>query len=461
MNAKPVALTCLTLAVAACLCLSLVGIGWAGVLLWRTRTPQGNLPPDGEVAPPLARTEIPTETPLSPDESMDQIESQVQELRGLEALQSVERQLLTTEGLRRHVLENFLKDYTRADARDDALALHAFGFLPPDFDLLDLYTALYTEQVAGFYDDEAKAMYVVQGEAFGGPERMTYAHEFTHALQDQHYDLRGNLKITDDYCQQHSEYCAAVQALVEGDATLVQEFWLTDYATSQDYSEIYTFYGDFQSPVYDSAPEYMQQDFLFPYQQGKDFVRFLYDQGGWAVVDAAYRNLPQSTEQILHPERYPEDAPIPVSVPDLTSTLPAGWRQVDSGVMGEWYTYLMLAYGEAGVARQPDSDAAAAAEGWGGDAYGVYVSPDEQQFALALDISWDSTRDANEFRHALQRYISRRFDASTQNAGESLWVWASDTGYYITLHQADARLVWIVAPDETTAEAMWQTITLP
>ncbi|RMF50267.1 MAG: hypothetical protein D6755_01390 [Anaerolineae bacterium] len=404
---------------------------------------------------------FPTEPSLTPQESMDQIESQVQELRGLDVLQPVERQLLTTEGLRRHVLENFLKDYTPAEAHDDVLTLHAFGFLPSDFDLIALYTALYTEQVAGFYDDEVKAMYVVQGEAFGGPERMTYAHEFTHALQDQHYDLRGNLKITDENCQQNSEYCAAVQSLVEGDATLVQEFWLTDYATSQDYSEIYEFYGTFQSPVYDSAPEYMQQDFLFPYQQGKDFVRFLYERGGWEMVDAAYQTLPQSTEQILHPERYPDDTPVAVTVPDVRALLPDGWRQVDEGVMGEWYTYLMLSYGRDGVARQSEGEAAAAAEGWGGDAYRVYVSPDEQQFALVFDTTWDTTRDANEFRHTLQRYISRRFNASTQNAGESAWAWEGEAGGYITLHQVDSRLVWLVAPDKATAEAMWQAIKSP
>jgi len=457
-----VLLTCAALGVAACLCLSVVGIGWAGVLL-RQNGPlsSGGASAPGEpVSPPPAGDSPAAPRAETAEEFIQmtaEIETQVQELRGLQAQTSITRQVISAEALRRRVVEDFLGEYTAQEARDDVLMLSAFGLLKPDFNLRAFYEDLYSEQVAGFYDDKVKAMYIVQDGSFGGPERMTYAHEFTHALQDQTYGLRETLGITEENCRQQSEYCAAMQALVEGDASLTGETWLYTYANEQDFADIFDFYGGFQSPVYDSAPEYMKQAFLFPYQQGKDFVQYLYDQDGWAGVDAAYSNRPQSTEQILHPERYPNDAPIPVQLPDLSAALPPGWRQANSNTLGEWYTYLMLSQGWQGAARQPEPEAAAAAEGWGGDAYTVYVSPDESQFILVLDMRWDSAADVREFRRALLQYTSRRFDTATRNLDSGLWAWQAE-GIYSTLHQEDTRTVWIIAPEQDVAEALWRLL---
>ncbi len=458
MNDNRIFLTCATLGVAACLCLSVIGIGWAGMLLWqdgsRAAAPADvSSGPSGENAPRTPQATTAEEF----IQAAAEIETQVQELRGLEMPAGIRREVLSANALRRRVVEDFLGEYTAQEARDDALTLSAFGLLTPDFDLRAFYEDLYSEQVAGFYDDKVKAMYIVQDGSFGGPERMTYAHEFTHALQDQTYGLRDNLGITDENCRRQSEYCAAMQALVEGDASLTSETWLYTYASEQDFSDIFAFYDNFQSPVYDSAPEYMKQDFLFPYQQGKDFAQYLYDQNGWAGVDAAYTARPQSTEQILHPERYPDDAPIPVELPDLSAALPSGWREVDRDTLGEWYTYLMLSQGWQGAARQAEEEAAAAAEGWGGDAYAVYVSPDESQFILVLDMRWDNANDASEFRRALLRYASRRFNTATRNLGSGLWEWQAE-GVYSTLHQDDTRTVWIIAPQQAAAEALWQIL---
>ncbi len=477
-NGAKIFLTCLTLTVAACFCLSILGIGAGGFLLWTegkhaqdAAPPQSTpLPPAGNGTTPETATVTPFGDSSTPEASgeippeiarqMDEIEQQVQELRGLQAAEPLQRRLLSTEALRRRVLDDFLSDYSPEEAHDDALALSAFGLLEPDYDLIGLYEDLYTEQVAGFYDDETDTMYVVQDADFSGVQRMTYAHEYTHALQDQNFGLREALGMDEEHCKADSEHCAAMQAVVEGDATLSEETWLYTYATPQDFEDIFAFYGEYQSPVYDSAPEFLKEDFLFPYQQGKDFVQHLYDQGDWAAVDAAFTTQPQSTEQILHPERYPDDAPIAVTLPDLASVFSVGWREVDSGTLGEWYTYLMLAQGAAGSARLPEDVAAEAAAGWGGDAYAVFFSPDESQFALVLDMRWDDPSEANEFRRALLRHASRRFGVATETPAESLWAWRADA-LYSALHQEAARTVWLIAPDEATAEAMWGLLTAP
>jgi hypothetical protein len=96
-----------------------------------------------------------------------------------------------------------------------------------------MFKELYSEQIAGYYDTKTKEMYVVQGEGFFGNERMTYAHEFTHVLQDQNTTCERACSVNEEYCEENTEYCAAVTALVEGDATMVQFTWFWRYATQQ------------------------------------------------------------------------------------------------------------------------------------------------------------------------------------------------------------------------------------
>ncbi len=469
-NSTKFILTCLTLTVAACLCLSVVGFGAAGYLLWSERTPRTEvistpeitLPPEGNSPTPPAAGEATPQGNLPPEiaRQMDEIESQVQTLRGLQRDHAVERQLYSSEALCRRVVEDFLVDYTPEESHDDVLSLSAFGLLQPDFEMLPFLEDLYSEQIAGFYDDEVKAMYVVQDTDFRGPQRMTYAHEFVHALQDQNFGLGEALGVSDEQCQADSEHCAAVLALVEGDASLAEEMWLHTYATDQDFTDLSDFYRNFDTPIYDAAPTFMQADFLFPYQQGKDFVQYLYDQGGWEAVNAAYTNLPQSTEQIMHPERYPEDVPLKVDLPDLLPLLPQGWQKVDSGTLGEWYTYLMLSRGWKNVSRLPEDVGLQAADGWGGDAYAVFYAPDEAGYVLVLDMRWNNASEASEFRRALLRYVSRRFDVPTQNVDGGSWAWQTDT-LFSSLHQDDTRTVWLVTPSQTLADVLWQALSTP
>lgn len=111
------------------------------------------------------------ETPVpEPDfsTSMDEIERQVSQLRGLEIETRIPRQLMSTEELRQVVLDDFFNDYQAEDEERDIAVMNLFGFLPADFNLHDFYLALYTEQIAGFYDSDEKAMYVVSDSGFGG-----------------------------------------------------------------------------------------------------------------------------------------------------------------------------------------------------------------------------------------------------------------------------------------------------
>lgn len=397
---------------------------------------------------------------LSPEiiKQMDQIQKEVQTNRGLNQKADLDRALMTPEELEEVVINDFFKDYTDEDAREDGKVLSTLGLLEPGFDLHQFYLDLYSEQIAGYYDQETKEMYVIAGETFGGMERMTYAHEFTHVLQDQNYDLENGMKLNDETCEADTEYCAAVTALIEGDATLSETQWFIKYSTKKDKQDLLTFQNDYSSPVYDSAPAFMKQDFLFPYDQGYAFVETLYNAGGWQAVDDAYARPPISTEQILHPEKYPSDTPVKVEMPDFKSMLGDGWSELDNNVMGEWYTYLILAQGYSDRFQMDDEAAKTAAEGWGGDTYLYYADDDSEDYLFVWRSSWETPQDADEFFSLSADYGKARWGIPSLDQNNRI-TWTSDTDGQITMRKAGKEVLWLMSSSKSISDSALQLLT--
>ena len=384
-------------------------------------------------------------------EAMTYIEEQVSELRELETLEPVSKAFLSMDELRERMTEDVEEEYSPEEARDEALLYAAFELMDADIDLYNLMIDLYSEQVAGFYDPDTKEMYVVKGEgAPGALERMTYSHEYTHVLQDQHYDLK-ELGFTDeekDDADEDSEQQMAIRSLVEGDASLLMQQYAIQHFSADDIQEVLSESATVETGVLDSAPEIVQQSLLFPYEKGLIFAMTLFAKGGWEAVDAAYANPPLSTEQIIHPDHYPYDVPDIVSLPALTDTLGAGWRMVDEDVLGEFALELYLK-------NHVDSDAAkTAAEGWGGDRYAVHWRDDESGFVLALRSAWDSASDAAEFFDTYTQFAEGRFGSGpTRRDGDARLVWLGDDALLLARNAQDETLV-LIAPDEDTLNAV-------
>ena len=417
-----------------------------------TSTPASVLTPQPQDTP-LTTEVIMCELDSEAVSEMNEIEGQVRILRGLQQTRQVDREFLTQVQLRQRVIDDFLADFTQEEAFVDAHVLALLGLLDRDFDLWNFYADLFTEQVAGFYDDDDEEMAVICGADFGGPERITFAHEYTHALQDQTYDLEDGLGFNDDLCEADSERCAAIQALIEGDATLLEEQWLRTYATEEDWADLMEFLTSFESPVFDSAPQFLREDLLFSYMAGLDFVKTLYLDGGWAAVDAAYLNPPLSTEQILHPERYPADVPVWLQVPDLGAALGDEWREIARGVVGEWDIQAVL------NEFLPKSVAVDAAEGWAGDYYLVFYNEDQDIDALVLVTQWDTMPDVHEFDAAFRDYGDARFGAQeTSSSYKASW---HGEASYVIFERLSNQALWILAPDVETGQTLRQAITFP
>ena len=263
--------------------------------------------PISTAAPTAKPTAVPTPTgtlpALAPSAAaqMDLVQQQVSDLRGLEILGEVDKYVVN-RSIAQDVLTNELvNNGYEEELRDEARVLTALGLIKPTYDLTTYTLNGMVDSLGGVYLPWTKQIFVL-GLQFSGIEQYVYSHEYDHALVDQHFHL-DEMGVY-PYCLSDAQRCDAIQALVEGDASLLMNQWWMQYATPQDYNDIKNYHPPTFLIPDQYPPPYASMDVGFPYIYGTEFVQYLYDRGNWARVDKAYADLPESTEQIIHPEKY-------------------------------------------------------------------------------------------------------------------------------------------------------------
>jgi hypothetical protein len=334
------------------------------------------------------------------DAIFDAIEAQVLELRGLEPVDVV-RTTIDEAELATRTAADFDADNPESYVLGIERLYKALGLMPEADSLRDLYLELLASQVAGFYDPDSKELFVVSRSGrINGADKITFAHEYGHALQDANFDI---FEASEDLRDQ-SDQAAARAALYEGDATLLMLFWAQNGNMTPEEIQDYIAAGtDPESlALLERMPQILVQGLLFPYEAGATWVLPVQTAEGWAGVDALYENPPTTTEQILHPEKYEAgEGALPVEIPaDAASRMGDGWTVALEDTWGEFQTRVWLT--ESGI---PTEEATAAAAGWGGDRLVVMNGPDEA-WAVALETTWDSEAEAVEFRDAAEAAVA-------------------------------------------------------
>lgn len=419
----------------------------ASVGLPPTWTPEPSNTPEPTQPATLTPTATLTPSPVPPStqvlSQMSTIEAQVADLRGLPIEGTPPAYLISAPKVRPFLEASFAAGGgTEAKIHDMAHVLVALGLTKPTYDLYTNILNGLTDSVGGFYLPWTKEIFVI-GTSFSGVERWVFSHEFDHALVDQHYhiDQAGVYPL----CERTEDACNAIQALVEGDATLLMSQWFGQYATRSDILDVTNYKPPQHTLPEDSPPPYAGPNALFPYDQGTSFVDYLYNRGNWAEVNRAYQNLPASTEQILHPEKYLRgEAPVDVNPRDLGPTLGENWRSLASDTLGEWTSYLLLAYNADNASQLDSTQAQQAAAGWGGDNYQVYYDDATQSTVLAAQWTWDTATDAGEFDTALGEVLNSRYRGGVVEGGRGkCWAANGEESCLLTGHNST---LWIETP---------------
>jgi hypothetical protein len=297
----------------------------------------------------------------------------------------------TREQVRGYLSRKLVEEMPPAELAAVQRTYRAFALIPPTTDLRKLMLDLYSEQVAGFYDPDSSALFVVRG-AEPAMLEVILAHELVHALQDQYMPLNAILKL-----RRQNDRQMAGQAVAEGQATLAGLQAMAPgvdlSAVLGNWSQVRDRIREMQSamPVYASAPLFIQEGLLFPYVDGAQFMRDFDARRARPDEEPYGDRLPVSTAQILHADLYTTRA-FPEHVgfgPDPGDTL------VYDDDFGEFETGLTL---RAWGVDQAVAEAAAA--GWDGDRFEVLGSPSGTVVLWAT--AWRSSADADQYQRALQ-----------------------------------------------------------
>lgn len=351
--------------------------------------------------------------------------ARVEAVRGLEFNKSVPVEVVSRQAYRQRFLQrgNHSQEFRLFDnAKFEGLFL-----VGEDRDSLAAQNQNRGENVLGFYTPRNETIILVSGS--GTPivrDELTLGHELVHALQDQHYNLSNYRGSTRD---EHNGF----NGLVEGDANFVQR----QYSERCQSGEWECISVEGQNPQPGDFHVGLYVFSYFPYSDGPPFVQSHYTRDGWAGVNALYDRPPASAEQVIHPDRYPDDTPSTVPLEDTNR---GGWERLspdppspnesraDYATLGEAAMTTMFAYtlydeyndsqviepqsflnvdGNELNRTDPFEYGIQATAGWEGDRMHVYRNPEyENETAYVWKTVWESPTDAREFADAYRATLA-------------------------------------------------------
>jgi hypothetical protein len=270
--------------------------------------------------------------------------------------------------------------------------------------------------------------------------KVLYTHELYHGLQDQYFGLQKYLPMKGwTGPELNGDEAMARQSVVEGEATYIMSMYtiktmarqeptrqmMAPAIQMQSQMDLASIKAMMKLPemtklagsgvaeamdATDSIPSFMIESLIGVYMKGLGFV-FAVHERGWSEVEKLYTEYPpQSTEQILHPEKWQSrEAPSAITYPALEKVSALkGWEPLDSDVLGEFQWRVI--FKEQGLG----TEAAAAAAGWDGDRYIIFKRKDSDATLMLLSTSWDSAAQAEEFASAYRRLLARKYEGAPE-----------------------------------------------
>ncbi|MDH3689037.1 MAG: hypothetical protein OEU36_06100 [Gammaproteobacteria bacterium] len=376
------------------------------------------------------------------EQKVERISSKVAELRNLQFKHPVSASIQTQDEFVHFARREIESTYGLEALHAMSQAYQLLGLLDPGVDLLSAYLNAMRGLIGGFYSSQGRTLYVMSGFEHGGMTDVILAHELTHALDDQHFDLeRMRQQVLT-----HSDREFAFSSAVEGSAMVVMNSYvisglLEGFLQIDPSAAMNMMTG--QLDVLRDVPPFIAISLMLPYSEGASFLTrdaqsVMSGTLDTQPIDQALRELPHSSEQILHPEKYWDpvlrDEPVEIDLPDFASSLGSGWSLVESNTLGELGVFLLVQVGVLNVEQMITAQGQwtnQAATGWGGDRYQLYAGPDGELLMVWFS-RWDSAQDRDELVQALQE-VAKPTMAALRRVDQH-----EDTGVVVYLANSEA-----------------------
>lgn len=432
------------------------------IAIGAAQTPQPPTPPQ----PPAKQAEPEHHITKAEAEELfravDEILKFDSERSGLPIKHEVKRKLISRQEVEKFFLQGFQEDESAKRLKQAELVLKKFGLIPRESTLEGVLLALYTESVAGFYDPKTKTVNLLDW-LDPDSQKPVLAHELTHALQDQNFDIQKYFKTPKpkkgEYDVTTSEEQTARVAAMEGQAAAT----MVDYLLSQRGLSLESApevgramqaamltASDDEPTIFSKAPLYLREDMKFPYTYGLGFTMDLLKHSKEKAFAEPFKNPPKTTRQIMQPETYLAGEVVPsLPMPDLDQVLGKGWERFDVDSVGEFdVSVLAREYGRT------TQQAAAIAHEWRNSYY--YAANKKGMKAVRPgDISllyvsrWSSTEAANQWADIYAGALGTRYKKITS---VSPGHWTTEEGDVFIERQADVVLVTESFDQETSTK---------
>jgi hypothetical protein len=368
-------------------------------------------------------------------ESVDRIFAFAAEDTGMPKRAVVKRQLVSKADVEKYAKGRLAKEEFTLRFAQEELSMKKLGFLPREFNLKEFLVKSTGQEVAGYYDDETKTISMLN---WVPPDRQEpiLAHELTHALQDQNYNLAKWMKAAPQAADDEAKGGAvddsalARKAVVEGQAMVVYiDYLLKPLGRSLEDTPglIYQMEdpmvkGATDSQLMHDAPMIMREMGTFSYTGGLIFEGELLHKGGKKMAFAgAFARPPRSSHEVLQPETYLRGEKLaPVRIPDMREVLNDQYEVYDSGGIGEIdVRALMRQYGEKRRVADEVSSA------WQGGAYVTFHRKDKvvaeatagtADLALLYISRWKTPQAAEQFAQFYADAVPDRYGSAKAEA---------------------------------------------
>ena len=389
------------------------------------RAPQGDIGVQVKPAAPPADKKI---TPAEAQQlfaSIDEILAWLSKDTGYAIKSKVKGELASREEVAKYVDTRLNEDEDAKRLERSEIVLKKFGLLPRTFDLHSFLIQLLEEQVAGYYDAKTKRMYLLDW-LTPDAQKPVLAHELTHALQDQNFDLKtwespkakGGNKEQFSYDEDEASTARSAVAEGQGMVTLVDYMLRDSGKTLADAPQVAAMMKSSMSsgseyPLLEKAPLMIRESLVFPYGDGLTFETALLQKSKDAAFSGAFRRPPEDTHEILDVEAYLNPHPVEwLILPDLTKELGSGYEKYDEGSMGQLDVRILVEqYANEKAAQRM-------VQAWRGGAYYAAGSKDPKisgtaKVGLLYLSHWASDEDADAFAKIYADYVPQRYAKAT------------------------------------------------
>ena len=368
-----------------------------------------------------------------------QIESDLSSITGLAFTRKVPYAIIDRSQLRQFLEDRMKQSIKPEDIRADELTLKMLGLLPQDFDLRKSTVDLLTEQAAAFYDYHKKKLFILDNNG-GAEAKFALVHELAHALADQHFRLD---KYIHDGARSDDAQTARM-AVMEGQASWLMSAYMSKQAGGPPEvpeAVLKVMASSLESgadhyPVFSQAPLYIRESLVFPYAQGMVFQDAIFRKAGREGFGQVFLDAPVSTQQILHPEKYLEQAK-PSLPPFPQSPARKGFRTLAEGTLGELdYRVLLTEF----IGKSEGESMAAHLVG---SVYQLREEKRDKSPVLAFAAVWDSQDSARQYFNFYREVLKKKWKTlDVRNESEGSIDGHGDSGYFhVWIDQATVNSV--------------------